>query len=319
MGIKTKFIIVSDTHADDDIRLNGDITADVAIHCGDLTEESKMEEFRETLQLLREINAPLKLVIAGNHDFTLDETAFRAKVAEVVPALEPKLVESVYGRYGEARECLKNTPGLTFLDEGTHKFTLDNGALLTVYASPYTPSEAGGGAFQYSPRSGHWFDIGEQVDIVVTHGPPHGVLDVAQSQRAGCPHLFAAVARARPRMHCFGHIHEGWGAKLVAWRPQISDKPSHFTDIDNGSSKVIEKLSNITGIKYDTADTRRKKLQAAQHFIQRGFFSTSHCENDDTPIEWKSNTLFVNAATQGVDEAFPVQPPWLVELELPAG
>ncbi|KAJ2977447.1 hypothetical protein NUW58_g7813 [Xylaria curta] len=140
-------------------------------------------------------------------------------------------------------------------------------------------------------------------------------MDFAQSRRAGCPDLFAAVARARPRLHCFGHIHEGWGAKLVAWRSQVSDEPSHFTDIDNNKSKVIEKLSNITETKYDTADTRSEKLKTARQFTERGFCSTSHCANDDVPLEWKAHTLFVNAAAQGLEELL-VQPPWLVQLDL---
>ncbi|KAI0806377.1 ser/Thr protein phosphatase family protein [Xylaria sp. FL0064] len=315
MGINTTFFIISDTHADD-IQLNKDVSADVAIHCGDLTEESKIQEYRKSLQLLKDINAPLKLVIAGNHDFTLDLPAFRANVAEAVPALEPELVKKEYGGYGEARQLIDETPGITFLDEGTHHFVLANGAHLTVYASPYTPSEAGSG-FRYSRKTGHQFNIGEQVDVVITHGPPHGIMDFAQSRRAGCPNLFAAIARARPRLHCFGHIHEGWGAKLVAWRRQVSEQPSHFTDIDNNHSKVIEKLSNITETKYDMTGTRLEKLETARQLTQRGYCSTSHGADDDAPPKWKMHTLFVNAAAQGL-EGLPVQPPWLVRFELPS-
>ncbi|KAI0534805.1 ser/Thr protein phosphatase family protein [Xylaria digitata] len=285
MSISTKFLIISDTHADD-IQLNKDVSADVVIHCGDLTEKSKLHEYRKSLQLLKDVDAPLKLVIAGNHDFTLDVPAFRVKVAEAVPVLEPELA-------------------LHFSTKGR----------ITVYASPYTPSE-GGNSFQYSPKTGHRFDIGEQVDVVITHGPPHGIMDFAQSQRAGCPDLFAAIAGARPRLHCFGHIHEGWGAKLVAWRSQVSEQPSHFTDIDNNKSKVIEKLSNIIETKYDTTDTKLEKRETARRFTQRGYCSTSHCAGDDAPLEWKAHTLFVNAAVQG-PEGLPVQPPWLVQFELP--
>lgn len=86
MGVKTKVLIISDTHADD-IRLNKDISADVVIHCGDLTEESTLAEYRKTLKWLGDIKAPLKLVIAGNNDFTLDTAAFRAQLdgADTVP------------------------------------------------------------------------------------------------------------------------------------------------------------------------------------------------------------------------------------------
>ena len=185
--------------------------ADVAIHCGDLTEESKLEEYQASIRLLKDINAPLKLVIAGNHDFTMDIPAFRKKVADARPPLDPDLVRKVYGDYGDARQILEDAraAGIIFLDEGSHQFTLENGAILTVYASPWTPS-LGDWGFQYPPGQGHKFEITKGVDLVITHGPPKGIMDYTESkQRAGCSDLFGAVARARPRLHCFGHIHEG--------------------------------------------------------------------------------------------------------------
>ncbi|OAA58310.1 Metallophosphoesterase [Cordyceps fumosorosea ARSEF 2679] len=191
---------------------------DVCIHAGDLTEESKLEEFRTTIVLLRRINAPLKLVIAGNHDFTLDTPIFRKKLQAIKPPLEPKLVKKVYGEFEEASQLLLDDKkhGIHLLNEGTHDFTLQNGGRLRVYASPYTPS-LGDWGFQYHPSQGRDFAIEDGTDVVVTHGPPRGVLDRTDSrERAGCPFLFAAVARVRPQIHGFGHIHEGWGAKMVA-------------------------------------------------------------------------------------------------------
>ena len=86
--------------------------------------------------------------------------------------------------------------GIVFLDEGTHHTTLDNGAGLTVYASPYTPSQGGWG-FHYRPENGHDFSIKEGVDFMIIHGPPRGIMDFAdRGERAECPELFAAVARA---------------------------------------------------------------------------------------------------------------------------
>lgn len=64
MSLKnTRFLILSDTHAND--WAPPDAPVDVAIHCGDLTEESKLHEFRHALRMLRNIKADLKLVIAG--------------------------------------------------------------------------------------------------------------------------------------------------------------------------------------------------------------------------------------------------------------
>ncbi|KAJ6020721.1 hypothetical protein N7540_006225 [Penicillium herquei] len=298
--IKTRFLIISDTHGLDELSNKiSDQSFDVAIHCGDMTTESKLAEYRSTIHLLNSINAPLKLIIAGNHDFTMDIPIFKKKVAEVRPALDPALVEKFYGYAGETRSIFDQEKELTFLDEGTHEFRLENGALLEVYASPYTPS-LGDWGFQYHPDKGHEFSI-HNVDVAITHGPPKGVMDITSSaERAGCPFLFEAIARARPRMHCFGHIHEGWGAKLVTWRGKPSSKPSHLTDIDNEKSILIERLSTV-----------RSRIKE----IETEYFSTSHSYDDPSPLEWGSQTLFVNAAIQGA-RSLPVQPAWIVDLDL---
>ncbi|MCJ1355266.1 MAG: hypothetical protein MMC33_005257 [Icmadophila ericetorum] len=141
----------------------------------------------------------------------MDNLAFEKKVAEATPPLDLELVVKDYGALGEARQLFEEAKdaGIMLLDEGTHHFTLEGGALLTVYASPYAPA-LGAWGFQYQPERGHDFSIESGVDIVVTHGPPKGIMDYTNGrERAGCPYLFAAVAQARPRVHCFGHIHEG--------------------------------------------------------------------------------------------------------------
>lgn len=317
--LKTRFFILSDTHGIEFEReVRSSQHADVAIHCGDLTEESKLEEYRATLRLLMDIQAPLKLVIAGNHDFTMDIPAFEEKVANACPPLDSDLVRKVYGDHGEARQLFKDarSAGIIFLDEGSHRFTLENGAKLTVYATPYTPS-LGDWGFQYHPSQGHTFDIMKGVDLVISHGPPKGIMDYTDSkQRAGCPDLFGAIARARPRLHCFGHIHEGWGAKLVTWREQLTEKPSHFTNIDNDKSTVVEKLSGFQHTNFDTPESKDEKSKKEEYHRQQRCYATTHCIGDANPLEYGVQTLFINAAIQGTEEK-PLQLPWLVELDLP--
>ena len=281
--IKTRFFILSDTHGEE-FEERSSQHVDVAIHCGDLTEESKLEEYRASLRLLMDIQAPLKLIIAGNHDFTMDILTFREKVVNAQPPLDPDLVRKFYGNEGEARQLFEDATGIIFLDEGNHRFSLKNGAILTVYASPYTPS-LGDWGFQYHPSQGHDFNIMKGVDLVITHGPPKGIMDYTESrQRAGCPDLFGAIARARPRLHCFGHIHEGWGAKLITWREQSSEKPSHFTDIDNDRSTTIATLSGFQHSQFEQ-DHRRQRC-----------YATTYCTGDPNPLEYGAQTLFVNAA-----------------------
>ncbi|KAJ5184438.1 hypothetical protein N7491_007697 [Penicillium cf. griseofulvum] len=246
----------------------------------------------------------------------MDIPVFHKKVAEA-QSLESELVEQAYGYDGEARRLFEGT-GITFLDEGVHTFHLQNGALLTVYASPYTPS-LGDWGFQYHPNNGHDYMIengsGTNVDVVLTHGPPKGILDYTHSgERAGSPDLFRALAcaRPRPRMHCFGHIHESWGAKLVTWRDRTTAMPSHLTDIDNGQSCTIAKLCDMKGGAGKSGDDAPIK-----------YFATSHCSGDVHPLNWGSQTLFVNAAIEGTPhsmdnqkEILSMQLPWVVDLEL---
>ncbi|KAI1079609.1 Metallo-dependent phosphatase [Whalleya microplaca] len=269
--IKTRFFIISDTHADP-INFGPSQKADVAIHGGDLTEQSKIREFRVTIELLKSIDAPLELVIAGNHDFIMDIPTFRREINNA-PYLEPELVERHYGDYREARELFNEArdAGIVFLEEGTHQIELNNGASMKVYASPFTPSwyELG---FQYHPYERHQFNIQEGTHVVVTHGPPRGIMDLNGSRRrAGCPDLFDAVARARPLIHCFGHIHQSWGSSLITWKKQISNPPSYVTDIDHTRSTVIEKLSNL-----DTARRDRPSMLIVKA-IRRAAYDHNGC------------------------------------------
>ncbi|KAK0937501.1 hypothetical protein LTR29_010939 [Friedmanniomyces endolithicus] len=310
-SIATRFLVLSDTHGEL-VQLPTE-AVDVAIHCGDLTEESKLHEFRTSIALLTQINAPLKLVIAGNHDFALDLPMFKKKLADIPPPVDDAVVKREYGDFGEARSLLAKArdAGIVFLDEGTHSFTLANGAKLTVYASPNTPSKSDWG-FSYDPDNGdHDWAIDSAVDVVITHGPPHGVLDYTHAKkRAGSPSLFAAVARARPWMHCFGHIHEGWGAKQVTWRETASEEPSHFTDIDNDASALVESLATIHPRKYDGEDDLARKKAKLEKLEQKRYCSA------DASLLGDNKTLFVNAAIKG-DDAQTQQLPWIVSVPLP--
>lgn len=334
--VKTRFLIISDTHGDEfPDELRPLMPADVAIHCGDLTEESKLDEFKRSLQLLHDINAPLKLVIAGNHDFTLDIPAFQRILASSCSSSSSTLsdtsadqtaIEHEFGTFGEAEDLFLQArdSGIVFLHEGTHTFDLANGAKLTVFASPYTPSKGAGWGFQYVPSvppeaevpsdDGHEWSIPDGTDVVITHGPPHGILDRTQdSTRGGSQGLFAAIERSRPRLHCFGHIHEGWGARMVSWRKgKVDGRPSHFTRIDNGNSTTIESSSGLRAGKWDSEELREEKKQRLERYRSQRACVAS------LPLQPGEQTLFVNAAIQGeADGPEGFQLPWVADIELP--
>lgn len=313
-SIRTVILIVSDTHGDDLIHKPAG-TYDVAIHCGDLTEESKLDEFRVSLDMMPAVKAPLKLVIAGNHDFSMDIPVLANKLAVNMTAEDTDLVKRTYGDFGEARAVFETevarAAGVVFLDEGDHDFKLDSGASLSVYASPYTASKSCTWGFQYRPSEEYTWNIKPNTDIVITHSPPHGVLDYTEHKtRAGSSSLFAAVAQAKPKMHCFGHIHEAWGAKVVGWRQTDIDNPTHFTAINNDRSILVESLASLRTGKFDTQDSSAEKASRRERYDDQGYCTVTQ------PLQ-SDQTLFVNASIEGPSEGMQ-QHPWVVELDLPA-
>jgi len=63
-----------------------------------------------------------------------------------------------------------------------------------------------------SELAGKWADIPSNVDVLITHTPPHGVLDVSSSGLVlGCQHLRKVIDTVKPAVHCFGHVHGSSG------------------------------------------------------------------------------------------------------------
>jgi Icc-related predicted phosphoesterase len=58
-----------------------------------------------------------------------------------------------------------------------------------------------------------WQSIPSDVQVLITHGPPAGILDfTVERNHAGSTSLLAEISqRIKPQLHLFGHIHEGHG------------------------------------------------------------------------------------------------------------
>lgn len=85
---------------------------------------------------------------------------------------------------------------------------------LSVYGSPWTPQFMGW-AFEV-PRGKEmrkiWSRIPDKTDILITHGPPHLILDRTEDdQHVGCVDLARRVGEVLPFFHIFGHIHPAYG------------------------------------------------------------------------------------------------------------
>ncbi|CZT21848.1 related to metallophosphoesterase domain-containing protein 2 [Ramularia collo-cygni] len=251
-----KFMILSDTHnferdSAETFPLSGPLPkVDVVLHCGDLTFVGGLSSYKKALRMLGDFDAELRLVIAGNHDLSLDGTYWSSHLGEDDdPAEHEKAMETMTGP-------LAHAAGVTYLQEGLHSFTLKSGSSFKIFASPYQP-EFCDWAFGYPRNEGEQrWNIPKGVDIVMTHGPPLNVLDLCKGGNMGCAALLNEVKSVAPLMHCFGHIHEGYGVEKKIW------------NVSNEAQGVVVKV-NMAGC----------EKAAEEYKIERG-----------------SSTLMVNAA-----------------------
>ncbi|KAI6085175.1 Metallo-dependent phosphatase [Hypoxylon rubiginosum] len=224
---RTRFVCISDTH-------NCTVNlpkGDVLIHCGDLTNQGSFSELSKQVAWLEKADFECKLVIAGNHDLTLDTDFFEQ-----------------YGNYfhnntpqdpAECQKLLTQSASLTYLrhESRTIKLTSPSGPRTTfnVFGSPYVPS-CGKWAFQYervdAVAGRIWQDIPLDTDILITHGPAHLHRDENRHRvAAGCEMLRQAMWRVRPRIALCGHVHEARGVERVRW--DLSSKSVRYKELAN--------------------------------------------------------------------------------------
>ncbi|KAK5169198.1 uncharacterized protein LTR77_006507 [Saxophila tyrrhenica] len=229
-------IVISDTHGATFLpRQAGLPKVDILLHCGDLTSRGRLPEYENTLSLLGSIDAELKLVIAGNHDIALDADYWKARGLEIDGSDYSSSTAVAATKLIKGRKALQT--GVEFVHERVHSFKLRSGAEFVLYVSPYYPASGDGTfphiAYRYESNQDR-FNPPEKatkcaeaivinpipdypkVDIVMTHTPPLGHLDqVNNGGYLGYRSLQRAIARAKPRLYCFGHVYEAYSAERI--------------------------------------------------------------------------------------------------------
>jgi predicted phosphodiesterase len=187
-------VCISDTHNSQPALPDGD----VLIHAGDLTQSGSLRELQATVDWLRAHPHPVKIVVAGNHDLLLDAGCDGQRgTANLDAAAEREAID-----WGD----------VIYLENAETTVTCANGRQLRVYGSPRS-TRHGNWAFQYPRGEDVWAGtVPSGIDVLVTHGPPRAHLDLL---RLGCGHLLRELWRVRPRLHVFGHVHEGAGTEWL--------------------------------------------------------------------------------------------------------
>jgi hypothetical protein len=123
--------------------------------------------------------------------------------------------------------------------------------------------------------------------------------------RAGCPQLLRALDRVRPRLHCFGHIHEAWGAERVTWKDGNGEP---------GDGKVGEKTETIGTL--EAAKNSGIQTPDDSDVIERRGAYVDVSSGSGRPLEVGKESLLVNSSIMTL--AYRAgHAGWLVDLDLP--
>jgi Icc-related predicted phosphoesterase len=203
---------------------------DLLIIAGDLTAKDTQSEYLIFREWLRSQDYRKKIFIAGNHD-----------------------------------GCIKK--GLFYFNDDWMgaEYLFDSGTEfegLKIWGSPWTPlfREINPRCKAFMKMDSHLSDKLEMIpmktDILITHGPAYGILDAVKDLSAGFENNYIRHCGSqslyywlkyveRPKLHIFGHIHEGYGIEehFVSYNDQMM-KSINCSHVDE-NYKPVNKPINI--------------------------------------------------------------------------
>jgi Icc-related predicted phosphoesterase len=189
---------------------------DVLIHSGDIGGRTTLLELTEFLIWFERQPAKKKIWVAGNHDLVLDK-----KWAHRIGTTNGSIVGELALQYHSDAIKLIQNYNVIYLNGKDH---VHEG--IKFWGSPMSPSfHKEYWAFNLDRGEEirkEWSKIPSDVDVLITHTPPHGMLDKIEEKykstpdedvHRGCVDLMAVIKKrlTNLKLHCFGHIHENTG------------------------------------------------------------------------------------------------------------
>jgi Icc-related predicted phosphoesterase len=212
---------ISDTHTYHDL-LKVPNGIDIVIHSGDCSNPrdpyNNEPEVREFIHWYKSLPIKYKIYVAGNHDTSIEKGLVTKKDFE----------------------------GYNIIYLENDYVTIEG---IKIFGSPYTPN-FGNWSFMRDRNKldRFWHSaIHNDTNIVVTHGPPKGILDKSENREGlmeccGDKSLLNRVLDIQPVYHLFGHIHNCNGIVNAG----IQKLGTHNTFFSNGSVVTDRKFGKLT-------------------------------------------------------------------------
>jgi predicted phosphodiesterase len=182
-----KITCISDTHNQHNNIPSKYLTGgDCIIHSGDVSGRGTHAEIEEFLAWYNELPYTHKILIAGNHDFFFERAS-------------ESIIKATLDKY----------PNITYLNDSGVEIEG-----LKIWGSPVQPWFYD---WAFNRRGTdiceHWDKIPLDTDILITHGPAKGYLDLTlHGDVTGCPYLLEKISElTNLKLFVHGHIHEAYG------------------------------------------------------------------------------------------------------------
>ena len=176
-----KLVCFADTHGYSFSLPDGD----VLIFAGDFSSFGTEEEAIKFVERLRRFKHKYKIVVAGNHDRIFENEPDNAKkiFSDIIYLQDSSVVIEGYIFYGTPWSREFNRWAFNLPEEKLkEKFSL----------------------------------IPSKIDVLITHAPPFSICDKDMyGNNLGEKPLLEKVKKTEFKYHIFGHIHQGYGKKII--------------------------------------------------------------------------------------------------------
>lgn len=230
-----RLVCISDTHMGHQGLTLPD--GDVLIHGGDATSTGTSDEVERFLDWFDSQKHPHKLLVAGNHDWLFQR--------------HPDMAD----------QLLSAHPGITYLQDSGIEIEG-----VKFWGSPWQPWFMDW-AFNL-PKNGTqlreiWKKIPLDTDVLITHGPPYGVLDqVNGGEHLGCEQMKIRLAIVKPRVHVFGHIHSSFGIAESAVTTSVNACTCTEEYLAINRPIVVDLTSKLVKVHGVEPSIRKQRLEA---------------------------------------------------------